>query len=217
MIFSPSDVRLAIGNPTHLVARRQAAQLTPARSFVGDPTASKLESLLRQYHRGETRSETLTLAHNSFRTWLANPRMKSRAEHALEMLESYFEYDTRFPGGEVIELFRRSEIEVGDHLVRLRRDVLFFGLSGHKLRNLSWRAERIESRTMILMMCPVVLSADQELGRNRLEELQYWQMRPQVIDTVDVSACRRALTRLERRLDTAAELLIEAGLQRLST
>lgn len=211
MIFSPSDVRLAIRNPSRLVQRRLDAQRPSETGFAGDPTAVKLESLLRKYHRGLTIGQTVTAANESFRTWLANPRMQTRAHHALEMLHTYLNYDAQFPGGEIIEVFRRSEVEIGRHTVRTRRDVLFFGLGGHKLRNISWTRDRLDLPLLHLLMCPVVLSADQDLGEGRLQELQYWQVRVQQIDTLDFRRVSATLPTLRQSLDQAASLLQRSG------
>lgn len=194
-------------DPAGLVSRKR--QASDPSAFRGDPTAAKLESIVRQYHRGVSAEGALTLARRSFRDWRSNPRLATRADNAIQMLDTYISYDEQFPGGELIELFRRSEVPIANHLVRVRRDVLFFGLNGHRLRAISWRKERVPRELLSVLFCPVVLSVDQDVGQNRLEELQYWEVRPQVTSSVDISSCRNAVVDLVRFLDSVSHLLAE--------
>jgi hypothetical protein len=212
MIFSPSDVRLAVSAPSTLVARRRQRRQRPQASFVGDPVAVKLESILRHYHRGTSAVAALQEAQQSFASWMQNSRTASRAETALTMLETYLAFDAAQDEGRVIELFRRSEIGIGRHVVRVRRDVLFFGLSGHRLRNLSWTRDGLSPSELRLLLCPVVLSCDQDLGVDRLSELEYWHLRSETVTSLNLAAARRAAHALASLLDDAEGHLAEEGL-----
>jgi hypothetical protein len=211
MNFSPADYRLAMFSPQSLLSRRKRMQGKPQESF-GDVVGIKLAACLRRYHGGQAPSEVRAYAEASFQAWFAKTRLASRAHTALDLLARYIELDTLNPGGQVIEMYRPSEIRVGQHTVRVRRDVLFFGINGHVLRLISWRKDSVPRADLPTLLAPVVVATDNDIGDNRLGELQYWQVRADQVDTVDLAECRRSLRAIVRALDYVVQDLTDEGL-----
>jgi hypothetical protein len=211
--LSPADYRDLVRAGSEALVAKRTAPVPPPQPGAwrgGDPARVKLESLLRHYHAGESADEVRARAEESFGGWIQKRHLVKRARNALAMLETYIAMDQATPGLPVIETYRRSECSVGDHTIRVRRDVLLFGDSGHVLRTVSWTREQTPDERLELEFCPLILATDEDLGHDRLARHELWRIREGEVVQTDPARSRRYQSALKGLLDETAQRIAQA-------
>ena len=210
MRVTPSQLRRIVISPRRFVAAARVAVASDQQQF-GNPQRHWMEAAWRAYF-ANGRDPDILWQTFSARSLGSNdsPRRRSLARGAEPMLDRCLEWDGRDADSPADWFPRTRDIAWHGHVLALRRDLSYLTTDGYRLRQL-WtdRELRVAHTEAGLMLAAVLACADVELGADRTEAIEVWQLRDGTSRTWSRDELLAEAARLKQRLDEVAAALAQ--------
>ena len=210
MRVTPSQLRRIVINPRRFVTAARVALAADQQQY-GNPQRQWLEAAWRAYFTNGRDPDVLwqTFSARSIGS-KDTPQRRALARGAEPMLELFLAWDGRDPDAPVDWFPKARDIPGQGHVLALRRDLSYLTADGYRLRQL-WtdRELRVAHPDARLVVAAVLACADVDLGADRTEAIEVWQLRDGRSRTWSRDELLAEAARLNRRLDEVAAALAQ--------